>query len=310
MTLQENVLILGGIIIDQYLMIDSFPNREADVLITDSFEHVGGCAINVGTTLKNLGMVPHVVSVLGEDNWGRKIYDYLVAEQFPTDSIRRMPQHETGYCITMVEGSGARTFFTYKGCESNFYPDMVDNEMMSQISHVYLTGYFLLDPLYTSDIVSLVERLKNQGATVLFDPCALVDQISPDVLTSIIHLSDIVTPNVNEMEKMKRVLSVDSNITQWLHDRGVGVIAQKMGNQGVEVWTEERHFHVPSYNVLSRDTTGAGDSFAGGLIYGLVQQFDIEKSFKFACACGALTTTMVGPHAHFTLDDVLNVMKA
>jgi ribokinase len=303
------ILILGGVIIDQYLMVESFPDRGGDVLVTDTSSRVGGCAVNVASTLKNLGLNAEVVSVIGDDERGRMIYEYLESNQLPTEAIRVAPGKDTGYCLSILEDSGERTFLTYKGCESEFRADLIDDAGIRSVSHVYVTGYYLVDAEFAPAVIEFVHQMKRMGATILFDPGALVDHIQHDLLLSMIKAADIVTPNLLEMDKIARTFHLDGDAGSWLLENGVGTLVQKMGDKGTTVRTHNQHFHVPSFHVTLRDTSGAGDSFAGGLIYALTRDFDLERAIGLASACGAMTTTAVGPHVDFTLNDILELME-
>lgn len=303
------VLILGGIIMDQYVLVDEFPQRGKDTIIHDSFERVGGCAINVASTIKNLGGYPLIVSQLGNDERGRRISQYLKTNGFSQEAIHIVPNQETGFCLSLVESSGERTFLTKKGCESTFSPEWVDEKWLEKISSLYITGYYLLDTRSAYEILSFMQRLKRRGVTVLFDPGPLVAEIEQDTLLSLIRLADIITPNTDEIEKIDQSLKPDQPIVSWLMDQGVEWVIEKKGSQGVHVWTKnkEKHFY-PAYSVKSIDTSGAGDSFAGGLLYGLKQYGDMKQAIKIASACGALTTTFMNPHGSFTLEDIMKII--
>lgn len=305
------VLLLGGVIIDQYILVDSFPKRGEDTTIIESFERVGGCAINVAQTIKNLGGTPLLVSQVGDDQRGQKILQYLSSNGFLQDAVQVVPKQETGYCMTIVEPSGERTFLTQKGCESAFTPEMIASKWIDQLSSLYLTGYYLLDDGANQQLVSFLQQLKARKVTILFDPGPLVDQVHPQTLRSVLQLADIVTPNTDELTKIKQRLAVNRSIYDWLLHRGVKWLVEKKGSKGVDLWSKEdngKHEHFSAYAVKSVDTSGAGDSFAGGLLYGLHQTGDIIQALKIARACGAYTTTFYGPHGKFTFQDIKEII--
>ena len=302
------VLILGGIIIDQYVLVDAFPKRGQDTLILESFERVGGCAINVAQTIKNLGGTPLIVSQLGDDQRGREILQYMQTNGFSQDAIRVVDNEETGYCMTIVESSGERTFLTKKGCESAFGFEMINSKWFDKLSSLYLTGYYLLDSVDHQQILSLIQQLKDRAVTVLFDPGPLVDQVQPETLCSVIQLADILTPNTDELQKIQQRLQISGSIYDWWFNNGGRWLVEKKGSKGVDLWTKERERdHFSAYPVKSVDTSGAGDSFAGGLLYGLYQSGDIQQAIKIASACGAFTTTFLSPHATFTFQDIMKI---
>lgn len=70
---KNKVLLLGGIITDRYFEVEHYPDLGQDTLILNSFDKIGGCALNVAVTLNNLGSLPYIVSKLGDDEVGKKI---------------------------------------------------------------------------------------------------------------------------------------------------------------------------------------------------------------------------------------------
>ncbi|MCQ1529683.1 carbohydrate kinase family protein [Lutispora saccharofermentans] len=302
-----NVLIFGGIIVDSYMMVKEYPVRGQDVLINDSFERIGGCAVNVAQTLKNLGMQPYIVSAVGGDIRGDMIKSYIEDNRFDASCIKQLEGESSGYCVTILEGAGERTFLTYKGCESYFSPYMTADELMAKISYVYVTGYYLLDERYSSNIIEAIGRLKDMGSKILFDPGPLAQLIEKDTLLWILSKADIITPNETEAETIKSILALDAEPENWFKSTGIELLVLKQGSRGVKVWSKDMSFVMPSFKVDVIDTTGAGDSFAAGLIYGLSHGLSTCEAVNVACACGAITATFKGPHGKFGIEDIKNL---
>jgi sugar/nucleoside kinase (ribokinase family) len=308
--MNQHILLLGGIIIDQYLLVNEFPQRGEDTFIRDSFHRVGGCAVNVAVTLKNLGLTPHVVSVIGIDEQGKEINEYLLNQGLSLEAIQVNPAQKTGYCISLVENSGERTFLTYKGCEAEFYSGIISEELLKKTSFLFVTGYYLLDTDVASSVIQFIQKVKSLGVNILFDPGSLVSKIDQNILLSMIKLADIITPNDGELKKIESLFQIkEVNKSDWFFEKGVRWLIEKKGSQGVNLWEKgrDKSIFIPAYQVTSVDTSGAGDSFAGGLIYGILQGYDVEKSIRLASACGALTTTIIGPHKKFYLNDILQL---
>jgi sugar/nucleoside kinase (ribokinase family) len=300
---------MGGVILDQYLVVEDYPVRGQDAVITDSFDRVGGCALNVAYTLKNLGCDPYITATLGKDDRGGRIYEYLRSRGFRTDCVRLDGEAQSGYCSIIVDGSGERTFLTYRGCEAAFSSGMVGDGIAARISFVYLTGYYLLDPRYYGDILFILKKLKARGSRILFDPGPLVKHVGSDFLAKVLEISDMVVPNRAERDMIAEKLNIRQEFAGWCLDRGCRLVIVKMGRKGVEAWTGSRHYRVPAYKVECRDGTGAGDSFAGGLIYGMVRGLEVEECLRIANACGSITTTFMKPHGDFGIEDVMDIIN-
>jgi sulfofructose kinase len=82
-----------------------------------------------------------------------------------------------------------------------------------------------------------------------------------------------------------------------------------LGHEGVLAWDGKHLLHIPAYCVPVVDTTGAGDIFHAGFIYGLLQDWPLERQLEFACAAAALNCTAVGARGGIhPLDDIANLI--
>ena len=78
-----------------------------------------------------------------------------------------------------------------------------------------------------------------------------------------------------------------------------------MGEEGVLAYFQGQYIHSPAFKIQCHDTTGAGDAFHGGFIYGLLAGFSVEQTLKFANAVAALKCRAVGARTSLpTLDEV------
>lgn len=273
--------IFGGVILDKYLEMEKYPTRGQDEIITKDFNIAGGCCINMAATFNNLGGDAHIVSYLGSDSTGKEIIEYMDQHGFSRKYINQI-NGETGYCLVVLEKNGERTFMTKKGVESGFHKELLTKDL-SKIKNVMVTGYFLLSE-DSEEIISCLEEISKQSEYFLFDPGPLVNLIDPKILNRVLSIANIIT--VNEVEVESMILPEDSN----------KIIVIKKGKAGGEVRHGSEQFSYQAKNVQAIDTTGAGDSFAAGLMFGLVSGMDVKSSISIAVESSALTVTIKGPH--------------
>jgi sugar/nucleoside kinase (ribokinase family) len=126
---------------------------------------------------------------------------------------------------------------------------------------------------------------------------------------TLLKLSDWLLPNLTELTNIKAVLDIQGDIFSWLSSHQIQNIVVKKGRLGADVYSTADQFSVKGYPVNVIDTTGAGDSFAGGFIYGLANGYSLREAIALANACGALTATFEGPHGNFSLEDALHLIK-
>lgn len=187
--------IFGGIILDRYLEMETYPERGQDGLISSDFSMAGGCSINMAVTFNNLGGSAHMVSYLGTDSTGHEIVDYLDLHGLSRKYIKQV-EGDTGYCLVILEKDGERTFMTKKGVESAFEKELL-LEDIGNMKNVMLTGYYLLSE-NAEELVRCLEEISSHCDNFLFDPGPLVDQIDPEHLKKVLVMANIIT--LNEVE--------------------------------------------------------------------------------------------------------------
>lgn len=303
------IMLLGGIILDRYFEVERYPRPGGDALIQSAYDRVGGCCLNVAITLQNLGAMPYIVTQIGDDVVGRAIESYLVAQKLPSDYVRKAPGRHTGYCLNILERSGERTFFTHKGFEAEFPADTIPPTALQDFAFAYITGYYLLNRETAGQVLQLATALRDAGCRILFDPGALIGEMDPVHLQRILRSADWLVPNSAEWTTIRNTLDLGEDGPARLFEQGLRGVAVKRGTGGVEVLTPDSRSQVASLPVRCVDSTGAGDSFAGGLIYGLSSGSTPQEAAALGSACGAFTCTLAGPHGRFSAADIQHLIE-
>ena len=306
---EKKVLLLGGVILDRYYEVARYPHAGQDAIIDRAYDKVGGCCLNVAITLNNLGIAPHIVSRLGDDEIGRQILAYINGIPLPSDCLTVQTGASTGYCLTILDASGERTFLTYAGIEKTFASEAIAPAMQGAPDFVYVTGYYLLRQDTAARVLHSLRQMQQTGCPILFDPGPLVGEIAPQQLEEMIRLASVMTPNQHEMQTIQARLGLVGDAIASLLQMSVQQLVLKNGAQGSIVYTKDGQINVPSLPVSALDSTGAGDSFAGGLIASLLQGKGIADAVGFASACGAYTATVAGPHAFFTQPEIIKFIN-
>lgn len=290
----KQILIFGGLLLDRYIYIDRWPKRGEDGFIQKENSFVGGCAVNMAVTAHNLcadnnEIEVHVVSAIGKDAVAKEILSYMEAHHLSTKYVFEQ-DGQTGSCMVFSEPDGERTFLTQKGVEEVFPTEISQEIVLGGADAIGLTGYYLLGK-DAKRILQCIQSLKEQGAFVLFDPSPLVGDIPEEYLRIAIELADMMTPNQSELASMKKTGLLNEEI-----------LAQKMmvykdGAQGGRLVTPQEAFSFASASCRVVDTTGAGDSFSGALLFAIVNKMDKREMIRLAAECAAHTVESEGPHA-------------
>ena len=124
------------------------------------------------------------------------------------------------------------------------------------------------------------------------------------MLQRVLKISDIITPNIVETQLINKLCPIEELIEQGT------VVVKKDGSRGGSVCfkksydpndTETFYYEARKCDVV--DTTGAGDSFAGALLYGMLKKMDIRDAVALAVECAAKTVETEGPHGFWNLED-------
>ncbi|MBN7772906.1 carbohydrate kinase family protein [Clostridium aminobutyricum] len=301
-------VIFGGLLLDKYYEIEALPERGQDGFITNEFDCVGGCSVNMAATFNNLGGNAHIVSYIGSDATGMAILDYLQENHFSTRYVVQK-NGQTGYSMVFLEPNGERTFLTKAGLELDFTREIIADRLHG-IQFAAVTGYFLLNPA-ASVILDVLEEFHAAGGTILFDPSPMAHAIDAEICRRILHISRIITPNTSEIGWLAASVNPTGNspseeaVQAWLDefiDAGNTVVL-KRGSQGGSVYDKSGAFDYEAQKVKTVDTTGAGDSFAAGLIYGIAEGRELREVIRLAVRCAAVTVGINRPHGFWKLEE-------
>jgi fructokinase len=144
-----------------------------------------------------------------------------------------------------------------------------------------------------------VDRVKERGGKVSFDPNIRPEVISSDLIREaiefVLHRCDLLLPSEADLKYFCGDLLEADAVHQLLSKEPVEKIVVKNAAKGSAYYDRERSIRVPSFKVTEVDPTGAGDCFGGTLVSCLLQGVDTERALTLANAAGALAVTKRGP---------------
>lgn len=297
----DEAVLFGGVLFDRYLRLDGALERGMDAQITGEWRQVGACALNVAAALRNFGLVGHVVSYVGSDT-ADEILEYMRAFSLSTRCV--LPKDEpSGYCVTLLEPGGERTFLTQKGVEQVCDDALLDKT--PEARNVYVSGYYLIDHSAQSPLMHHLRRRKTSGAVIVFDPGPLVGRLSPGVIDEMARIADVIAANEREAEALSKRVA----LTEWAKADGRVLICKRGHSGGVCYFPGGSHA-FGALRAEVRDTSGAGDAFLGGFMAGRMRGESLMTCVDWGRAGAALTVETDKPHAAFTPADIQNRLNA
>lgn len=289
----DYVVLLGDANVDVVLEIDAMPLPGADALARSQTIGVGGSAANTAIMLHRLGLHAELVCCLGQDPWGEMAIDDLQTEGVGLQGLQRCTDHPTSINVVTVTPDHERTMFAHRGASAHLSPDQLDEQLITSAAVLYLSGYALLAEPQKSAALRATALAKHAGIPCVLDvPVPAVEQ-ARTALMNLIPQIELLVIGSNEAQLFTGTSDERSCIAA-LHEAGAKAVALKLGKAGAIFATRHEWVAVAGIPVRASDTTGAGDSFVAGAIFGLVQGWSLNRLGELANKCGAAAVQKTG----------------
>jgi sugar/nucleoside kinase (ribokinase family) len=249
----------------------------------------GGSACNTAVGVAKLGGRSRFVGKCGTDEFGKRFLQGLSDHGVePGIFESRAP---TGRVLSIITPDAERTMFTHLGASAEITPREVGPECFRDAAVVHVEGYLL----FNRDLIwSVLEAARASGAMISLDLASFtVVEAARDALPDLLRLVDILIANEDEARAFTG--HVDHTLAVSALAEAAPMAVLKVGERGSYISRHGKTICVKP--VLGRppvDTTGAGDLWAAGFLYGLVHGLSLEKCGDLASACGYEVCQSVG----------------
>ena len=247
-----------------------------------------------------LGHPCAIVSMVGDDDFGRVNLDRLNADGVDTTGIGRHPDRPTGSAFVRYRPDGSRDFvFNIQHSACGFLPDAgVMRPVLDSAGHFHVMGSSLSTPDFVRLNIETVEAVKTRGGTVSFDPNLRKELLDApgmrEAMRIILRQTDLFLPSGDELTLLTEAAD-DRTAVAHLLDRGIRTIVHKRGAEGVTYHDKDGPREAPGFIVEEVDPTGAGDCFGGAFVTLWLRGGDRDEALTLACAAGARAVTRRGP---------------
>lgn len=235
-----------------------------------------GDAMNMLVAASRLGAKTGFITHVGNDPFKSFLLDAWTAEGIDLTCATPLDRNNGLYFISLLPG-GEREFTYYRAgsAASCLSPDDIDPAYIGRFKFVYASGISqAISPSSRAAVKKAFEIACAQGVRTVFDPNLRLRLWSIEdarqALEEILPFTDILLPGApDEIEQFFGVRDPEAAI-RIVQDRGIETVAVKCGSEGVALGAEGKITCVPAYRPETVvDTSGAGDAFNGGFLYGL-----------------------------------------
>jgi len=258
----------GALNIDMLFKVDKLAVAEEESFIEDYKEECGGSAANAIVGLARLGCKVGFIGKVANDREGKMQLDSFKAESVDVSGITEMTKGRSGSVMGFVDRKGARALYINSGVNDLVEPREIKWEYVSQTKFLHLSSFVGEKSFRTQK--KLLSSLP-EGVKISLDPGSLYAQKGLAVIEPLIRNSYVFMPNILELEQLTGEEDYRKGADHMI-SMGVKVVAVKLGAKGCYVTDGQEKLRVEPFKVKAVDTTGAGDAFCAGFLYGLIHE--------------------------------------
>ena len=292
------------------LLIDFTPAGRSENENALFEENQGGAPANVVVALARWGKKTAFIGKVGHDQFGLFLRDVLRKANVDSDGLVLADDVPTTLAFVHLDESGNRSFSFYRqpGADMMLRPEEVRLDQIAETKVFHFGSVSMTHEPARSATLEAVESAHRSGAFVSFDPnlrpalWGNLDEAKRVILAALPHVDLL---NISEEELVFLTDAPDlARGTACLSDRyDLPLLFVTLGPRGCFYRAGRHTGSIPTYEVRTIDTTGAGDAFLAGLLYKLtdldrkpisLEADDLREMVELANAAGALTTTRRG----------------
>ena len=272
--------------VDYLIQVPEYPQFDSKIELETYTQLAGGEIASTMSGLCRLGMKTAYIGRFGNDSAGDFGLQTLRDEGVNVEFAEQIAGAQTQIAFIIIDvRNGERTVIWKRDEKLSYTPAEVPLELMKDMRIFHATPHDALA------CVKLAREAKANGAIISID----IDNIFGDVL-EMIPLVDVFISSAEFPEKLLGIKDYKTALREIKARFGCPVVGMTLGENGSLILCENEFIETEGFAVPNgcKDTTGAGDAFRVGLLYGILQEKSIEESARMANAVAALKCREVG----------------
>jgi len=301
--------VLGDLIADISMRLPHFPVQARDIHRLSYMEVGPGGACNVAIMAARFGLQVGGLGEVGDDGFGLVVREGLKREGVDVAHLIVTPEADTPVAGVVVDRSGEPGYLGYRG--SLKVRKFADGwtAPIQKTDALFADGWAEYAEV-PAMLLHGFEIAQAANVPTFFDPGPGNPDVDNAWMLDAVERSQVVLVNRREGKRVTGK-EEDEAIVKELQGRGAQLILLKRGEEGLLVARGKERFSSSGFDVKARDATGAGDSLAGAVVYGVLNELPFEKLAVLANAAGAAKVQKLGTgHNMPTLKEIAAVLQA
>lgn len=286
----KKIVVIGSSNTDMVVRTPALPRPGETVLGGEFFMAPGGKGANQAVAAARAGGEVHFVARIGDDIFGRRSRDGFAAAGVHVEHVVVDKDRPSGVALIIVEADGENCIAVAPGANAALTAADI-RKAKGLIASADIVLMQLESPQEAVEEAAGIAS--SAGVPVVLNP-APARTLGDDLLKRVTCL----TPNETEAEILTGITLIKNTdlaeAAEALLGKGLEAVLITLGPKGAYVATRERKAMVPAFQVITVDTTAAGDAFNGALAVALAEKKPLFEAARFANAAAALATTKMG----------------
>lgn len=255
----------------------------------------GGSAANSLVAFSQFGGNAFYCCKVADDQAGTFYCEDMKRVGITTNIGNCQHQGKTGRCLVMVTPDAERTMRTYLGITADLSIAELDDDAIARAHYLYIEGYLVTSPV-ALDAIRHAKKVARAHGTKIAVTCsdpAMVKYFREGIDTILEGGVDVLFCNHEEAQLLTGTADVQAAMQQL--QQHAGTVAITLGKDGALLADGVRQVAVPGVKVTAKDSNGAGDMFAGAMMYGLTNGYSLAACGMLASHAAAEVVSEFGP---------------
>ncbi len=279
-----DVVGFGALNVDKLYSVNKISCEDEEAYITNFNMFCGGSAANTVIGLSKLGMKTGYIGKISNDHDGNLLLENLKNEGINTEGIL-ISEGRSGNVIGFVDKKGQRALYVDPGVNDLIKPDEIKLDYLENSKIVHLTS-FVGESIKAQE--SIINEI-SEDIIISLDPGRIYAERGIHYLKDILKRTNIILINEEELKHLTgHKYKTCKEGAEVLLEYDIDTVVIKRGDKGSYITDGNESHFIDPFNVKCIDTTGAGDAFNAGFLYGFLNNRNIEESGKignFTASC-------------------------
>lgn len=282
----------GALNVDRLCQVNEFAPTDGETFIYNETKSCGGSASNTIIGTAKLGLQTGYIGKIGKDSNGKMMKEYLEENNVNTEHLIQS-EGETGEVLGFVDDKGNRKLYVTPKINDKIFNNEINRDYVLNTNILHLTSFVGLNPEDPSinTQLELLEEISSK-ITVSFDPGMLYVNRGQEFMNKLISYTDILLINETEL-----LITTSEDTFEKAVEKiapKVDLLVVKRSKKGSFIKKGNEEYNIGIFNVDTVDTTGAGDAYNAGFLYGLIKGYSLEESGIIGSFIAAQSTTKTG----------------